>query len=514
MAGNQNAAKVENINGSSFPANSQGFAEAEKNGGEMDRQDIVIEVTDVKKKFKSYQDKAVSLKERFVNPSRSKHEDIMVLKGISFQVHKGEAVGLIGKNGCGKSTTLKLLTRILRPNEGHIRISGRVSSLIELGAGFHPDMTGRENIYTNASIFGITRKEVDKRLEDIIRFSELEEFIDNPVRTYSSGMYMRLAFAVAINVDADVLLIDEILAVGDTAFQRKCFEKLKSIKENGTTIVIVSHSMDQMYKICDRLIWIENGLIRDEGIPRFIGEEYLAAMEGRRLDRIEYENRLKKEELERRIREEQERLQKEQEERQQQEVARKQKEEDESRHKEEARKQKEEDEQRRREELAEMERRHKEIAVNESLKDICPFYRSGARRQTEFGLFYTYVTVLGEDGHETNSWITGKKYIIRLTYKAVADYENVRFVIGLTRDDGIYCYGSYKELTGILSHQGVLEFHFKNGLLKGKYVLDLWIEDFSGVPYDSIYSLMAIEVDTSSYIERGILTMEHTWKVC
>ena len=203
-----------------------------------------IEVKAVKKKFKSYQDKANSFKERFLHPSRGKHEDVWVLNGIGFQVKRGEAVGIIGKNGCGKSTTLKLLTRILYPTEGTIDIKGRVSSLIELGAGFHPDMTGRENIYTNASIFGIKRKEVDQRMDDIIRFSELEEYIDNPVRTYSSGMYMRLAFAVAINVDADVLLIDEILAVGDSGFQKKCFEKLKEIKKNGTTIVIVSHGSD------------------------------------------------------------------------------------------------------------------------------------------------------------------------------------------------------------------------------------------------------------------------------
>ena len=221
-----------------------------------ENRDVVIEVNSVKKKFRSYQDKALSLKERFISPSRLKHEDVMVLNGISFRVCRGEAVGLIGKNGCGKSTILKLLTRILYPNEGQVRISGRVSSLIELGAGFHPDMTGRENIYTNASIFGITKKEVEKRLDDIIRFSELEEFIDNPVRTYSSGMYMRLAFAVAINVDADVLLIDEILAVGDSAFQKKCFEKLKAIKESGTTIVIVSHSMEEMARTADGVMTI------------------------------------------------------------------------------------------------------------------------------------------------------------------------------------------------------------------------------------------------------------------
>ena len=471
--------------------------------------DVVIEVTDVTKKFRSYQDKAASLKERFINPSRARHEDVMVLKGISFRVHRGEAVGLIGKNGCGKSTTLKLLARILRPNGGQIRINGRVSSLIELGAGFHPDMTGRENIYTNASIFGIPKREVEKRLDDIIRFSELEEFIDSPVRTYSSGMYMRLAFAVAINVDADVLLVDEILAVGDSAFQKKCFEKLKAIKEGGTTIVIVSHSMDQMYRICDRLIWIEDGVIRDEGIPRLIGAEYLAAMEGKRLDRIEYENRMKKEELERQIQVETERLQKEQEEQRQKEDSRKKKDEDENRRPtgDQA------SEKSSQETLDELQKQQQEIVCNESLKGICPFYRSGARRQTGYLITYTQATVCDENGSETNRLKTGMQYTVRLAYKAVSNFENVRFVIGLTREDGVYCYGSYKEVSGLLARQGTLEFSFKNGLLKGKYVLDLWIEDFSGNPYDSIYSLMEIEVDTEPYIERGFLTMEHTWKI-
>ncbi len=451
-------------------------------------QDIAIDVDNVRKRFRSYQDKAASLKERFISPSRTRHRDVTVLDGISFQVRKGEAVGLIGKNGCGKSTTLKLLTRILHPNEGRVTVNGRVSSLIELGAGFHPDMTGRENIYTNASIFGLTRKEVARRMDAIIRFSELEGFIDSPVRTYSSGMYMRLAFAVAINVDADVLLIDEILAVGDAAFQRKCFERLKEIKGKGTTIVIVSHSMEQMYKICDRLIWIEDGAIREEGTPKFIGEAYLAAMEGRRLDRIEFEEQQKKAELEERIREEQERLRKEQEGHQEAERAQ--------------------------EALEELRRKQEALQCNESLKGICPFYRSGARRQTGFLLAYTNVTMCDQDGRETNRWETGRDYKIRLAYKAADSYEGIRFVIGVTRDDGVYCYGSYKEIPGLLPRQGMLEFSFRNGLLKGKYVLDLWIEDFSGAPFDSIYSLAAIEVETDPYIERGILTMEHEWKVC
>ena len=258
-----------------------------KENNEIDTREVVIRVDNVKKSFKSYKDKATSFKERFVNPSRGKHEDVMVLKGISFEVHKGEAIGIIGKNGCGKSTTLKMLTRILYPNEGKIEIKGRVSSLIELGAGFHPDMTGRENIYTNASIFGLTKKEIDARLDDIISFSELGQYIDNPVRTYSSGMYMRLAFSVAINVDADILLVDEILAVGDANFQTKCFNKIREIKGQGTTIVIVSHSLGQIEQICDRSIWIKDGRIEKEGDPKSVHLEYLDYMNNERMDEEE-----------------------------------------------------------------------------------------------------------------------------------------------------------------------------------------------------------------------------------
>ena len=239
------------------------------------KQDNAIEINGVKKKFKVFYDKGTSLKEKLLFRKRNRYEERWVLKGINIDIKKGEAVGLIGKNGCGKSTTLKLISRIMYPTEGTIEVTGRVSSLLELGAGFHPDMSGRENIYTNASIFGLTRKEINERIDDIIAFSELEEFIDNPVRTYSSGMYMRLAFSVAINVDADILLIDEILAVGDVSFQTKCFEKLKSIKSSGTTIVIVSHSPGQIEQICDRAIWIEDGIIKENGIPKFVGEHYL-----------------------------------------------------------------------------------------------------------------------------------------------------------------------------------------------------------------------------------------------
>lgn len=249
--------------------------------------EFAIEVKNVKKKFKVYIDKGNSMKEKILFRNRNQYQNKLVLKDISFQVKKGEAIGLIGQNGCGKSTLLKMLTKIMYPTEGTIQMNGRVSSLIELGAGFHPDMSGRENIFTNASIFGLNHSEIEKRMKDIISFSELEDFIDNPVRTYSSGMYMRLAFAVAINVDADILLIDEILAVGDVNFQEKCFEKLEEIKRKGTTIVIVSHAMGQINKICDRCIWIEEGLIKEIGKTKIVGEHYLESMQDKRLIKIE-----------------------------------------------------------------------------------------------------------------------------------------------------------------------------------------------------------------------------------
>lgn len=233
-----------------------------------------IEVENVVKSFKIFRDRGKTLKEMTLFKKRRSYEKRTVLNGISFNVKKGEAVGLIGHNGCGKSTTLKLLTKIMYPDSGKINMAGRVSSLIELGAGFHPDMSGRDNIYINASIFGLAKKEIDNKYNDIVAFSELEEFIDSPVRTYSSGMYMRLAFSVAINVDADILLIDEILAVGDIAFQEKCFKKLEEIKSRGTTIVIVSHSLNQIEKICDRTIWLHDGIIYKEGSTKVINQLY------------------------------------------------------------------------------------------------------------------------------------------------------------------------------------------------------------------------------------------------
>ena len=240
--------------------------------------DTAIKVTHVTNDFKLYYDKANTLKEKilfFSKKNKSKDSILHVLKDINLTIKKGESVALIGTNGSGKSTLLKLMTKIIYPNKGKITTNGKLTSLLELGAGFHEDFTGRENIYFNSSIFGLTRKEIDKKIDEIIEFSELHDFIDNPVRTYSSGMYMRLAFSVAINVQADILLIDEILAVGDQHFQEKCFNKLKELKKEGKTIVIVTHSMQQVKQFCDRAVWLYKGEVRMDGKVEDVLEEYL-----------------------------------------------------------------------------------------------------------------------------------------------------------------------------------------------------------------------------------------------
>lgn len=243
---------------------------------------LAIQVNNVYKKFKMFYDKGQTFKDRILFRNRNYYEDRWVLSGVGLEINKGEVVGMIGHNGCGKSTLLKLMTKIMYPDKGTIKTNGRVSSLIELGAGFHPDMRGKENIYTNASIFGLSKKEIDQRLDEIIAFSELEAFINNPVRTYSSGMYMRLAFSVAINVDADILLIDEILAVGDANFQIKCFKKLAELKNAGTTIVMVTHDMGTVENFCTKAVWLNDGVITSYGEPTQVVADYTCFMAKKR----------------------------------------------------------------------------------------------------------------------------------------------------------------------------------------------------------------------------------------
>ncbi|MEY8382767.1 ABC transporter ATP-binding protein [Christensenellaceae bacterium 44-20] len=432
-----------------------------------------IKVSNVKKQFRVYLDKGSSLKERFLSFKRNKYEVRTVLNGVSFEVGRGEAVGLIGHNGCGKSTLLKLLTRIMYPNEGNIEMNGRVSSLIELGAGFHPDMSGRENIYINAAIFGLTKREIDARLDDIIAFSELEEFIDNPVRTYSSGMYMRLAFSVAINVDADILLIDEILAVGDANFQMKCFNRLREIKQQGVTIVLVSHALSQIEQICDRTIWIQDGLIRMDGKPRDVHMAYSGFMGEKRQEVAKKEEERKRKEEERKKKEEEH-------------------------------KKKEEEKKRREEE----ERKEAEKNPGLGLPGKVKRWGNGLAKIGN-------VCMKNAAGEERIVFTTGESVTIEMHYQVQQPVEDAVFGFGIFRVDGVQCYGSNTRIDRYdkfdLGQDGVLRVQVDSlDLMPGAYMLDVTIEQEMEVPVDYYRDAVRFEMH-SPYSDVGVSRLQHTF---
>ncbi len=422
------------------------------------KENTAVEVRDLCKKFKIYLDKGHMLKERILFRSRNQYEEKWVLKGISFDIKKGEAVGLIGHNGCGKSTTLKLLTKIMYPDNGTIEIQGRVSSLLELGAGFHPDMSGRENIYINASIFGLTKKEIDKRIDDIIQFSELEEYIDNPVRTYSSGMYMRLAFSVAINVNADVLLIDEILAVGDVNFQAKCFQKLLEIKRQGTTIILVSHSVGQTEQLCERSIWIQDGLIRMDGPAKQVDDEYLAFMGEQRRERVETELSQKNED---RVAEE-------------------------------------------------------PASVPESEEQPESSDVSGVDRVGTGQVRFTSIKSMNASGKEQYAFSLGEDIQFQLNYKVYRPFERAYFGLSIFRSDGIRCYGNNTKIDGLEDFQlyedgSIIMYIPHNMLLPGHYFVDICVatgmDDYS----DYWSGINEFEI-FSQKKDIGVVMMDHDWR--
>jgi ABC-type polysaccharide/polyol phosphate transport system ATPase subunit len=237
-----------------------------------------IQFDNVSKKFTLRHERARSFQETalaFLKGGKNSREELWALKDVSFAVERGKTVGIIGPNGSGKSTVLKLITRILEPTSGQVIAQGRVSALIELGAGFHPDLTGRENVYLNGSLLGFSRKEMKAKFDSIVEFSELEKFIDVPIKHYSSGMHMRLGFAVAIHVDPDILLIDEILAVGDQAFQNKCLGKIGELKSQRVTIIFVSHDLEAVRNLCDQALWLEGGRIQAVGLVQEVVDYYL-----------------------------------------------------------------------------------------------------------------------------------------------------------------------------------------------------------------------------------------------
>lgn len=437
-----------------------------------------IEVKNITKSFKIFYDKGNTIKDRVVTKGRGRYEKRNVLNGISFEVKRGEAVGLIGHNGCGKSTTLKLLCRIMYPDSGTINMRGTVSSLIELGAGFHPDLSGRENIYINASIFGLNRKEIDNRLDEIISFSELEDFIDNPVRTYSSGMYMRLAFAVAINVDADILLIDEILAVGDASFQAKCFNRLREIKGKGTTIVIVSHSLSQIEQICERSIWIDKGLIRKEGRPTDVHIEYMNYMSELSLSR----------ELKEQKKLDDNKKEKEQEDKRDSEKIISDNNDEMNKEKESEKKQ-----------IEKNKEQEKEEKQEEKIVKIKKIY------------------LCDENGKEKKHFSTGQPATLMIEYKANPDKMEKEILIGILifRNDGVIAYGTNTRNEKIskikLKEKGVIKLNIDNlNLITGQYWIDIAVRKMDMFAYDYCSKGFVFDI-MSTCNEVGIGRIEHNW---
>ena len=413
-----------------------------------------IEVHHITKHFRVYLDKGSTIKEKVLFRNRRKYEERQVLKDISFEVKKGEAIGLIGHNGCGKSTTLKLLAKIMYPDSGTIEMSGRVSSLIELGAGFHPDMSGRENIYINASIFGLSKKEIDRRLDDIITFSELEEYIDNPVRTYSSGMYMRLAFSVAINVDADILLIDEILAVGDVAFQAKCFNRLREIKKAGTTIVIVSHSLAQIEQICERSIWIHEGEIREEGLPRIVDPKYMAFMSKKSVGG------------------------------------------------------------KKKDEEASVEANDKNT---QTIKESDGKEEKELKRWGSQEVCMEKITVLDDTGKACETYKNNEPIRIQISYMAKKKIEDVVIGIAIYRSDQVYIYGTntmidYATVNAFEGRGNITLNIERMPLNTGEYSIDLALHKPDGFNYDFWREACCIKIQNEKN-EVGIISLPHSWKI-
>jgi ABC-2 type transport system ATP-binding protein len=233
-----------------------------------------IEITDVSKRFRLYHEKYQSLKERVIHLGRVPYEEFWALRDVTLEIKEGETVGLLGHNGSGKSTLLKCIAGILQPTTGELRTVGRMAALLELGAGFHPDLTGRENVFLNGAVLGLPRRLIEQKFDEIVAFAELEWIIDNQVKHYSSGQFVRLGFAVAVNVEPDILLIDEVLAVGDEAFQRKCLDRIRQFQRDGRTIVFVSHSPDLVRSLCDRAAVLDHGLVVGEGTPGVVIRTY------------------------------------------------------------------------------------------------------------------------------------------------------------------------------------------------------------------------------------------------
>jgi lipopolysaccharide transport system ATP-binding protein len=376
------------------------------------------------------------------------------IKDLTIRIPKGSSVGVIGRNGSGKSTLLKLITGIYKPTTGRINVYGRVAALIELGAGFHPDFTGRENLQLGAVLNGLSKKELEARFDQIVEFAELQDVIDQPVKTYSSGMFMRLGFSLAIHTDPDILLIDEVLAVGDAGFVSKCKERIAEIRKQGKTLLLVSHDLDAVERWCDEVVWLRNGEVADRGHPRRVIDHYR-----------EYVEKGEEEELvadAAQIKSDPEQL---------------------------------------------------ETAPSSEVDSVASYQRWGSREVELLG-----VRLLNEKGEEHLLFHPDQAMIVEITYQVNESVPSIVFGIGINRNDGVQVFGTNTEIERVavpdLKSKGSVRIKFERvSLLTGNYELDLAVHRADGYPYD--YHKAWLEFAVRSQLNQiGVFQPVHNWEFC
>jgi ABC-type polysaccharide/polyol phosphate transport system ATPase subunit len=387
-------------------------------------------------------------------------ETFPALTDVSFRVPKGSTFGVIGKNGSGKSTALKLVAGITKPTSGTVKVEGRISALIELGAGFHPEISGRENVFINGIMLGLTKREIQSRFDEIVEFAELKDFIDAPVKTYSSGMYMRLGFAVAIHVDPEVLLVDEVLAVGDEGFTHKCLDKFAEFRRRGKTVLLVTHSLGLVEQLCDDVVWLEGGRLRAEGDPKRVVGAYLMAVE-------QGEQKLMAETTARAV------------------------------------------------EHAEEPSAGDAPVSPGSPADPADMFQAAEGRWGSREVEITEVTLLDRTGQPSYVFHSGEPFSVQVTVKAHQTVDDFVFGIGLFNADGVCCYGTNTHAEDMtsesLSGEGVVTFNVDAlDLVEGTYKLDLAVHKRDGVPYDYHRLLYTFRVKSRTR-DVGIYRPPHRW---
>lgn len=427
----------------------------------------VIGVENVSKQFRMQAAiPHTTLKTTFVNLVLGRNQPIRepglhVLKDVSLTVQQGQTVGIIGRNGSGKSTLLKLLAKILQPDSGKIEVNGKVAALLELGAGFHPEFTGRENVLVNGIVLGLTKKEVKRRFPAIVRFAEMEPFIDEPVRTYSSGMYMRLGFAVAVHTDPDVLLIDEVLAVGDELFQKKCSEKISEFQRKGKTIVLVTHDLSAVERWCHEVIWLDEGLVRRRGTPKEVIECYLETIDGGEASVEEPDRELS----------------------------------------------------------PTLSVPPSQLPIPDDVGEEHSDERGGegreGRRWGGMEVEIVSVRLLDRYNQERSLYRSGEGMKVEICYQVREKVEEAVFGFAVIREDGLWCYGTNTQIEKIvvpqLGHTGILEIVMEHlNLIGGQYYLDVAVHRENGTPYDYHTHLYPFSI-SSEIKDVGVARIPHQW---